>query len=54
LPRLLKIDSEEALIKANKKFERRFRHIEKAPGFEAMSLDEKEELWRSVKEAQSD
>jgi ATP diphosphatase len=54
LARHLKIDPEEALRQANRKFERRFRHIEKAPGFEAMSLDEKEELWRSVKEAQSD
>jgi ATP diphosphatase len=54
LARHLKIDPEEALRKANKKFERRFREIEKAPGFETMSLDQKEELWRSAKAAQSD
>ena len=54
LARHLKIDPEEALRQANRKFERRFRAIEKAPGFEAMSLDEKEQLWRSAKAAQSD
>jgi len=51
--RHLNIDPEEALRQANRKFERRFRMIEKAPGFEAMSLDEKEELWRAAK-SQSD
>ena len=45
LARHLKIDPEEALRQANRKFERRFRSIEKAPGFEAMDLDEMEELW---------
>jgi nucleoside triphosphate diphosphatase len=54
LARHLKIDPEEALRKANAKFERRFRAIENTPGFEAMSLDEKEDLWRSAKAAQSD
>ena len=54
LSRHLNIDPEEALRKANAKFERRFRVIEKAPGFEAMSLDEKEELWRRAKGTQSD
>jgi ATP diphosphatase len=54
LARHLNIDPEEALRQANKKFERRFRAIETAPGFEQMSLDEKEELWRSAKAAQSD
>jgi len=54
LARHLKIDPEEALRKANLKFERRFREIEKAPGFETMSLDEKEELWRKAKTSQSD
>jgi ATP diphosphatase len=51
--RHLNIDPEEALRQANRKFQRRFRMIEKAPGFEAMSLDEKEELWRAAK-SQSD
>jgi ATP diphosphatase len=54
LSRHLNIDAEEALRQANLKFERRFRRIEKAEGFETMSLDEKEELWRSAKTAQSD
>jgi len=54
LARHLKIDPEEALRQANRKFERRFRAIEKAPGFEALSLDEQEQLWRSAKAAQSD
>ena len=54
LARHLKIDPEEALRQANRKFERRFRSIEKAPGFEAMSLDEMEELWTRAKAAQRD
>lgn len=54
LARHLKIDPEEALRQANRKFEVRFRAIEKAPGFERMSLDEMEELWRSAKTRQSD
>jgi len=54
LARHLKIDPEDALRKANKKFERRFRAIEKIPGFEAMSLDEKEVLWRQAKVSQTD
>jgi ATP diphosphatase len=54
LSRHLNIDPEEALRKANRKFERRFRQIERAPGFEALSLDEKEELWRKAKADQSD
>jgi len=54
LSRHLKVDPEEALRQANQKFERRFREIEKAPGFEALSLDEKEDLWRKAKAAQSD
>ena len=54
LSRHLNIDPEEALRQANRKFERRFRAIEAEPGFEAMSLDEKEELWRRAKAAQSD
>ena len=54
LARHLEIDPEEALRQANRKFESRFRQIENAPGFEQMSLDEKERLWRSAKTAQSD
>jgi ATP diphosphatase len=47
--RHLKIDPEEALRKANRKFERRFRAIEQAPGFSAMSLEEMEALWTEAK-----
>jgi len=47
--RHLKVDPEEALRKANRKFEKRFRAIEVAPGFSAMSLDEMEALWVAVK-----
>ena len=47
--RHLKIDPEEALRKANRKFETRFRAIEATPGFEALSLDEKEALWTAAK-----
>jgi ATP diphosphatase len=54
LARHLNIDPEEALRHANRKFERRFRQIEKAPGFEDMSLDEKELLWSQAKTDQSD
>ena len=49
LARFLKIDPEEALRKANRKFETRFRSIETAPGFTAMSLDEQERLWVEAK-----
>ena len=49
LARHLKLDPEEALRQANLKFERRFRQIEKEPGFQAMSLDEMEELWSAAK-----
>ena len=54
LSRHLNIDAEEALRQANRKFERRFRAIESRPGFEALSLDEKEALWREAKAAQAD
>ena len=47
--RFLKVDPEEALRKANRKFEKRFRTIEAAPGFKDMGLDEMEELWTAAK-----
>lgn len=53
LARHLNIEPEAALREANRKFERRFREIEKAPGFADMSLDEKEELWTAAKKAQA-
>ena len=49
--RHLKIDPEEALRKANRKFEKRFRKIEASPGFQNMSLDEMEALWTAAKQA---
>ena len=49
LARFLKIEPEEALRKANAKFERRFRNIEQAPGFADLSLEEKEALWVAAK-----
>jgi ATP diphosphatase len=49
--RHLNIDPEEALRKANRKFEKRFREIEAAPGFEQMSLGEMEALWVEAKKA---
>jgi nucleoside triphosphate diphosphatase len=54
LARHLKIDPEEALRKANRKFERRFRAIEKREGFADLSLDEKEALWMRAKADQAD
>ena len=53
LARKLNIAPEAALRAANAKFERRFRAIETAPGFDQLSLDEKEQLWRAAKAAQS-
>ena len=53
LARHLNIDPEAALREANRKFERRFRAIEQAPGFVNMSLDEMEELWRRAKADQA-
>ena len=52
--RHLKIEPEAALRSANAKFERRYRAIETAPGFVAMSLDQKEALWAEAKKAQAD
>jgi ATP diphosphatase len=54
LARHLNIEPEAALREANAKFERRFRAIEKTPGFSDMGLDEKEELWVEAKKAQAD
>jgi len=50
--RHLGVDPEVALRGASDKFEQRFRAIETAPGFEAMSLEEKEALWQVTKAAQ--
>ena len=49
--RHLKVDPEEALRKANRKFEKRFRAIEVAPGFGDMDLDQMEQLWTEAKRA---
>jgi nucleoside triphosphate diphosphatase len=54
LARHLNIEPEAALRDANRKFEHRFRAIENAPGFEGMSLEEKETLWMAAKKAQAD
>ena len=53
LARHLNIDAEEALRKGNRKFEARFRKIEGAPGFSAMSLDEMVALWVRAKADQA-
>ncbi len=57
LARHLKVDPEEALRKANRKFERRFRHIEaflreEGKKAEDCSLDELDALWNKVKRAE--
>jgi ATP diphosphatase len=54
LARHLNIEPEAALRDANRKFERRFRAIEQAPGFQHLSLDEKEALWAAAKRTQAD
>ena len=54
LARHLNIEPEAALREANRKFEQRFRAIEQEPGFNGMSLDEKEALWVRAKKAQAD
>lgn len=48
--RHLNVDPEQALRKANRKFEARFRTIEVVPGFEEMSLDAMEALWTAAKQ----
>ena len=53
LARHLNIEPEAALREANRKFERRFRAIEKEPGFAEMTLDEKEALWQRAKTDQA-
>ena len=52
LARHLNVDAEAALRHANRKFEERFRAIETEPGFDEMSLEEKEALWVAAKAAQ--
>ena len=54
LARHLNIEPEAALREANRKFEQRFREMEKTPGFAELSLDQKEELWVTAKKAQAD
>ena len=54
LARFLKIEPEEALRKANRKFEKRFRTIEMESGFFDMDLEAKEALWVKAKAAQAD
>ena len=54
LARHLNIEPEAALREANRKFERRFRAIEKAPGFVDLPLHQKEELWTRAKRDQAD
>lgn len=53
LARHLSIDPEEALRQANRKFEDRFRKIEKTPNFIGLPLEGKEALWRSAKRGQA-
>src|SRR6476660_6230573 len=53
LARHVNIEPEAALREANRKFEKRFRAIEREPGFSDLNLDEMEELWVKAKAAQS-
>ena len=52
LARHLDVDPEEALRRANGKFEHRFRTIEREAGFADLTLGEKEALWIAAKAAQ--
>jgi len=52
LARHLNIEPEAALREANRKFEQRFRAIERTPGFSDMSLEEMEALWVEAKKGQ--
>ena len=54
LARHLNVEPEAALREANSKFERRFREIEREPGFADLPLEEKEALWDRAKKAQAD
>ena len=54
LARHLNIEPEAALREANRKFEKRFRSIEQAPGFADLPLEEKEALWVEAKKVQAD
>lgn len=47
--RKLGVDPEDALRAANRKFEGRFRIIEKEPGFAGLTLDQQEALWQEAK-----
>ena len=54
LARHLNVEAEAALRNANAKFEKRFRAIERTPGFAELTLDQKEQLWVAAKAAQAD
>ena len=54
LARHLNIEPEAALREANRKFEKRFRSIERVPGFVDLPLEEKEALWVEAKKVQAD
>ena len=56
IARYLQLDPESALRKTNRKFKRRFQHVEAAlevrgQGFEEVSLEELESLWQESKQA---
>ncbi|HKD91857.1 MAG TPA: MazG nucleotide pyrophosphohydrolase domain-containing protein, partial [Terriglobales bacterium] len=55
IARYLQLDPESALRKTNRKFKRRFQHVEAAlqargQGFEQVSLEELESLWQESKQ----